>query len=230
MSIRGRITRIVKANRTASAEAKIDPQVRAQDAQRTQHDLLERARRGAADVAAHHHRIGLAANEAATHVRRLEDAAAAAVERGDDDAARAALRESIAARRRLDGLVVQVSEAERQSISLQEDVRRLEARMQQNAFEYDALMARRAAAEAATGVQGALGTSSRETASLDAARRSTEREIRRLEAEARGREELSWSDPSSPRLERAFEELEAEAAAQRELEELKRRHAPGSSS
>lgn len=230
MSIRGRITRIVKANRTTSAEAKLDPQVRAQNAQRTQRDLLEQARRGAADVAAHHHRIGLAAQEAAAHVRRIDDAAAAAVKRGDDDAARAALRESIAARRRLDGLVVQLSEAERQSSSLQDDVRRLEARMQQNAFEYDALMARRAAAEAATGVQSALGTSSRETASIDAARRSTEREIRRLEAEARGRDELSWSDPSSPRLERAFEELEAEAAAQQELEELKRRHAPGSSS
>ena len=224
MSIKGRITRIVRANRTASAEAKIDPQARLQDAQRSQHDLLDQARRGAADVAAHHHRIGLAANEAAAYLSRVEGAAASAVKRGDDDAARAALRESIPARRRLDVLIVQLSEAEQQSRGLREDVRRLEARLQQNDVEYNALLARRAAAQAALGVSNAIGTSSRESASIEAARRTTEREIRRFEAEARAREELAWSDPSSPQLERAFEELEADAATQQHLEELKRRH------
>ncbi|MHA7208583.1 PspA/IM30 family protein [Arthrobacter sp. MDT1-65] len=227
MSIKRRITRIVQANRYAAAESKEDPRVQAQTAQQAQRALLDQARRGAADVAAHHHRVGLAANEAADYVNRIEAAAAAAVQRGDDDAARAAIRESMTARRRLETLTSQLHEAEQQARRLHDDVRRLEQRVQQNALEYDAMLARRAAAQAAIGVHDALASSSREAAAIDAARRNAELEVRRFEAQAQAREELSWTDPSSPRLQQAFEELEAEAAAQQELEELKRRNARG---
>lgn len=227
MTIRRRIQRIVTANRMAAADAKKDPRVQVEEAQRSQHALLDQARRGAADLAAHHHRIGLSANEAALYLHRVERAAEAAVQRGDDDAARSAIRESMSARKRLEVLTSQLAEAEHQSRRVQDDVRRLEERLQRNAMEYDALLARRAAAEATRGVHEALGASSRESAAIDAARRNAELEVRRSEAQARGREELSWSDPSSPRLEQAFEELEAEVAAQQELEELKRRHGGG---
>lgn len=82
MTIKRRITRIVQANRYAAAESKEDPRAQAQAAQQAQRTLLDQARRGAADVAAHHHRVGLAANEAADYVNRVEAAAAAAVQRG----------------------------------------------------------------------------------------------------------------------------------------------------
>ncbi|MHA7286850.1 PspA/IM30 family protein [Arthrobacter sp. MDT3-44] len=227
MSIRRRITRIVQANRSAAAESKQDPSVQAQDAQLAQRRLLDQARRGAADVAAHHHRVGLAANDAADYLNRVEAAAAAAAQRGDDDAARAAIRESMTARRRLETLTGQLREAEQQARRLHDDVQRLEERVRQNAMDYDALRARRAAAQAAIGVHDALASSSREAAAIDAARRSAELEVRRFEAQAQAREELSWTDPSSPRLQQAFEELEAEAAAQQELEDLKRRNSRG---
>lgn len=228
MSIKRRITRIVRANRTAAAETKLDPRDEAQKAQQAQRDLLDRARRGAADVAAHHHRVGLAANDAAAYLNRVEAAAAAAVDRGDDDAARAAIREAMTARRRLDTLTGQLHEAEQQARRLHDDVQRLERRVYENALEYDALLARRAAAQATIGVHDALASSSREAASIDAARRNAELEVRRFEAQAQAREELSWTDPSSPRLQQAFEELEAEAAAQQELDGLKRRNSGGS--
>lgn len=227
MSIKRRITRIVQANRNSAMESKQDPRVQAQNAQQAQRTLLDQARRGAADVAAHHHRVGLAANEAAAYLNRVEAAASAAVQRGDDDAARAAIRESMTARRRLETLTRQLHEAEQQSRRLQEDVQRLERRVQQNAMEYDAMVARRAAAQAAIGVHDALASSSREAAAIDAARRTAELEVRRFEAQVQAREELSWTDPSSPRLQQAFEELEAEAATQQELEDLKRRNARG---
>lgn len=227
MSIKRRLTRIVRANRNAAAESGQDPQVLAQNAQQAQRALLDQARRGAADVAAHHHRVGLAANDASAYLQRVESAAAAAVERGDDDAARAAIRESMVARRRLDALITQLHEAEEQSRRLHHDVQRIERRVQQNAMEYDAMLARRAAAQAAIGVHEALASSSGEASAIDAARRQAELDVRRLEAQAQAREELSWTDPSSPRLEQAFEELEAEAAAQQELENLKRRNARG---
>lgn len=225
MSIKRRITRIVQANRTAAAESKQDPRVQAENAQLAQRNLLDQARRGAADVAAHHHRVGLAANDAAAYLDRVEAAAEAAVQRGDDDAARAAIRESMMARRRLETLTAQLREAEQQARRIHEDVQRLERRFEDNALQHDAMLARRAAAQAAIGVQDALSSSSREVAAIEAARRSAELEVRRFEAQAQAREELSWTDPSSPRLQQAFEELEAEAAAQKELDELKRRDA-----
>ncbi|WDF32948.1 PspA/IM30 family protein [Arthrobacter agilis] len=230
MSIKRRITRIVKANRNAAAETQQDPRIEAQNAQAAQRSLLDQARRGAADVAAHHHRVGLAANDAAAYLNRVEAAVAAAVQRGDDDAARAAIRESMTARRRLDTLTAQLREAEQQARRLHDDVQRLEQRVRQNAMEYDAMLARRAAAQAAIGVHEALASSSREAASIEAARRSAELEVRRFEAQAQAREELSWSDPSSPRLQQAFEELEAEAAAQQQLDEIKRRGLRGNPS
>jgi phage shock protein A len=227
VSIKRRITRIVQANRSAAAESEQDPRIEAQNAQLAQRRLLDQARRGAADVAAHHHRVGLAANDAAAYLNRVEAAASAAVHRGDDDAARAAIRESMTARRRLETLTSQLHEAEQQARRLHDDVQRLEHRVQQNALEYDALLARRAAAQAAIGVHDALASSSREAAAIDAARRNAELEVRRFEAQVQAREELSWTDPSSPRLRQAFEELEAEAAAQQELEDLKRRDPRG---
>lgn len=227
MSFKRRITRIVRANRSAAAEAKQDPRVQEQSAQLAQRELLDRARRGAADVAAHHHRVGLAANDAAAYLNSVEAAASAAVQRGDDDAARSAIRESMVARRRLETLTQQLHEAEQQARRLHEDVQRLERRVEENAMEYDAMLARRAAAQAAIGVHDALASSSREAAAIEAARRNAELEVRRYEAQAQAREELSWTDPSSPRLQQAFEELEADAAAQQELEELKRRRGPG---
>lgn len=223
MTIRRRITRIVRANRATRAESGQDPRTQAQNAQQAQRSLLEQARRGAADVAAHHHRVGLAANEAAAYLNRVELAVAAAVQRGDDDAARGAIRESMTARRRLETLTAQLGEAEQQARRLHEDVRRLEQRVEQNAMDYDAMLARRAAARAALGVHDALASSSREAAAIEAARRTAELEVRRFEAQVQAREELSWTDPSSRRLQQAFEELEADAAAQQELDELKRR-------
>lgn len=227
MSIKRRITRIVQANRTAAAESKQDSRVQAENAQLAQRNLLDQARRGAADVAAHHHRVGLAANDAAAYLNRVEVAAEAAVQRGDDDAARAAIRESMTARRRLETLTGQLREAEQQARRIHEDVQRLERRFQEIALQHDALLARRAAAQAAIGVHDALASSSREAAGIDAARRNAELEVRRFEAQAQAREELSWTDPASPRLQQAFEELEAEAAAQQELDELKRRDPRG---
>jgi phage shock protein A len=52
--------------------------------------------------------------------------------------------------------------------------------------------------------------------------------VRRLQALAAAREELAWSDPSSQRVQEAFEELEADSAARLELARLKEQRARGS--
>lgn len=222
MSIKRRITRIVRANRAAAQASKEDPQVNARNAQDQQQNLLDQARRAAADVAAHRRRIEITASEAGAYVQYLDEQAAAAVQRGDDETARTALRERMAARKRYGTLTQQLSEADRQSGQLQGDLERLERRIFDSSLEYQSMVARRAAAEAALGVQEAISASSKASFGAEAARREAEREVRQLLAQAEAREELAWTDPSSPRMERAFEELAAEAEAQQEFERLKK--------
>ncbi|MBG6184295.1 phage shock protein A [Arthrobacter sp. CAN_A214] len=227
MSIKRRITRIVQANRAAAQASKEDPQVNARHAQDQQQGMLDQARRAAADVAAHRRRIEIAASEAGAYTQYLDEQAAAAVQRGDDETARNAIREGIGARKRYDLLAQQFSEADLQSRQLQGDLERLERRIFDSSLEYQSMLARRTAAEAALGVQKSISASSRASFGAEAARREAEREVRRLRAQAEAREELAWTDPSSPRMEQAFEELEAEADTQQELERLKKSRATG---
>jgi phage shock protein A len=224
MSISRRISRIVRANK-AAAQPAVDPMKLAADAQRAQYAALDSARRGAADVAAHRRRLEILAHEASVRVNQLEAQAVAAVDRGDDDGARAALRGQLGARKHLQTLTAQLQQTDSQARQLASDVARLEERMSENWLRHQALLARHAAAEASVSAQEALRSSAGPVQGGEWAVREAERELRRLQATAEAREELAWSDPSSPRVERAFEELEAESAARAELERLKERRA-----
>ena len=197
----------------------------AADAHRAQYAALDQARRGAADVAAHRRRLEILAYDASVRVRQLEAHAVAAVDRGDDDAARAALRGQLDARKHLQTLTSQLQETDAQARRLASDVARLEERMSDNWLRHQALLARHAAAQASVSAQEALRSSMGPVQGSESAVREAERELKRLRAIAEAREELSWSDPTSPRVEQAFAELEAESAARLELERLKEQRA-----
>jgi phage shock protein A len=224
MSISRRISRIVRANK-APAQPPVDPMKLAADAYRAQYAALDQARRGAADVAAHRRRLEILANDATARVRHLEAQAMAAVDRGDDESARAALRGQLGARKHLQTLTLQLQETDLQVRRLASDVARLEERMSDSWLRHQALLARHAAAEASVSAQEALRSLAGPLQGGEWEAREAERELRRLQATAEAREELAWSDPSSPRVQQAFEELEAEAAARMELERLKERRA-----
>lgn len=224
MSIKRRITRIVQANRGAAKSAREDQPETADAAQQSQWQLLEQVRRSAADLAAHHHRMQSATREAAAYVYSLETEASAAVSRGDDDAARIAIQASLDAKRRLDMLEKHVQETDVQARQLDVDLHKLAQRVQDNALGQNARQARIAATQAARGVQDALASAARQADSTEVAQPTAHREQRQSEAQSQAREELSWANPSSAHVQRAFEELETEAAAQHELDELKRRH------
>lgn len=225
MSISRRFSRIIRANKAAAAQPVQDPIQLAADAQRAQYAALDQARRGAADVAAHRRRLEILAGDASARVRQLDAQAVAAVDRGDDEGARAALRGQLAARKHLQTLTTQLQETDLQARRLASDVARLEERMSENWLRHQALMARHAAAQASVSAQEALRSSAGPVQGGELAARQADRELRRLQAIAEAREELAWSDPSSPRVEQAFEELEAESAARLELERLKEQRA-----
>lgn len=224
MSISRRLSRIIRANK-APAQPPADPMKLAADAHRAQYAALDQARRGAADVAAHRRRLEILANDASGRVRHFEAQAVAAVDRGDDDTARSALRGQLDARKHLQALTAQLQETDLQARRLASDIARLEERMSENWLRHQALLARHAAAQASVNAQEALRSSMGPVQGGELAAREAERELKRLQATAEAREELAWSDPSSPRVQQAFEELEAESAARLELDRLKEQRA-----
>ncbi|MHA7294968.1 PspA/IM30 family protein [Arthrobacter sp. HLT1-21] len=223
MSIGRRISRIVRANRTAAKEKPTDPIQTVDEAHRQQLDLVDKARRSVADLTANRHRLELLAGEARAELNQLERAASDAVNAGDDDAARAALRRSMAASKRLETFTRQRDGLDAQVRQLDSNLQRLETRVEDNGIRYQTLKARHGAAQAELGMQDALAGSGQAAAGAEAAARRAELEARRVQAQAAARDELSWSDPNSSRVEEAFEELEASSAADRELERLKNR-------
>ncbi len=224
MSIGRRISRIVRANRTAAKEKPTDPIQTVEQAHRQQLDLVDQARRSVADLAANRHRLELLAGEARAELDQLERRASSAVNAGDDDAARAALRRSLAVTKRLETLTRQRDDLDTQVRQLDSNLQRLETRVEDNGIRYQTLKARHGAAQAELGMQDALAGSGQAAAGAEAAARQAELEARRVQARAAAHDELSWTDPNSRRVEEAFEELEASSATERELGRLKNHH------
>lgn len=223
MSIGRRISRMVRANRSAKREKPTDPIQTVEQAHRQQLDLVDQARRSVADLVASRHRLELLCAEAQSELDRLDRRAEEAVAAGDDDGARGSLTRGIAVRKRLQTLVRQRDDLDAQVRQLDSNLQRLETRVEDNGIRYQTLKARHGAAQAELGMQDALNSSGQAAAGAEAAARRAEIDARQLQARAAAHDELSWSDPRSRRVEEAFEELEAGSDAERELAALKAR-------
>jgi phage shock protein A len=220
VSIRRRITAIVRSTRTAPAEAP-DPLVRLDASYQQQLDMLEAARRSTADVAAHRRRVQLLAGQAAAQVDAFNRQAKAAVASGNDDAARDALRGALTAGKRWEALDGQQQALDSQLRGLDQTLRRLEQRIEDARLHYLRLRTDYSAAQAALGMQDALRASGQGAADARSAAAAAEREVRRLQALAAAHEELAWSDPDSHQVREAFEELETRLSAEAALSRLR---------
>jgi phage shock protein A len=221
MSIRRRISAVFRSTRAAAPAP--DPLSTLDASYQQQLDLLEAARRSTADVAANRRRVQLLAGQAAAEADRLNRQAQAAVASGNDDAARNALRGSIAVGKRLDALREREQALDSQLAGLEQTLDRLEQRIEDARLHYLSLKADHGAAQAALGMQEALRASVQGALDTRSAAEAAAREIRRLQALAAAREELAWSDPDSPQVREAFEELETRLTAEAELTRLRAR-------
>lgn len=219
MSVRRRISRIISSRR--NAQESVDPISALGQSQRQQEENLDRARRSVADLAAVRHRVDSLARQAAADLEACNREAERAVVNHNDDAARAALRRALEVQKRLDTLTRQRDDVDRQFHSLEADLYRLETSLQENAVRFESLRAQHGATQAALEVQGAVSASAGSSAETARAAREAEQEARRLRHLQAAQEELAWSDPTSPKLERAFEELESRDTTEQQLRELK---------
>ncbi|UNX55074.1 PspA/IM30 family protein [Georgenia sp. TF02-10] len=216
MSLRRRLTRVVRAERAARQPA-ADPIATLEAAYQRRLEYIDQARRSVADLAVHRRRTELLAEQARQEAAGLDRRAAAAVAVGDDDGARDLLRRGIQAREQADRLTAQHAALDARVRALARTVGALEDRVEQDRLRLLALRADHDAARAALAAQ-APWAAGEDTDALAAA----EREVRELQARAAAHEELAWTDPDSPRVREALDRLGAEGAVERELGRLRR--------
>lgn len=221
MSVRRRISRIIASRRNAVEPG--DPITALGESQRQQEENLDRARRSVADLAAVRHRVDTLARQAAADLDACNREAERAVANNNDDAARSALRRALEIQKRLETLTRQRDDVDQQFRSLESDLYWLETSLQDNAVRYESLKAQHGATQAALDVRGAVSSSAGNSMETARAAREAEQEARRLRHLQAAQEELAWSDPTSGKLEDAFDELEAREAAEQELRQLKGR-------
>ncbi|NMR31307.1 PspA/IM30 family protein [Crystallibacter degradans] len=227
MSIGRRLSRIIRAKRSAASQEPENPISSLDGAHQHQLDLLDQARRSVADVAANRRRVELLAEQAAAEVASLNRSAEQAVQAGNDDGARQALQRSITVGKRLESLTAQRQQLDAQVRGLEQTLMRLEHGIEDSRLRYQSLKADHNAAQAALGMRETLTASGQQAAAANAAAREAEQEARRMQAQAAAYEELSWSDQNSPQVLQAFEELETRMGAEEELRQLKERRNPG---
>ncbi|GAB3549971.1 hypothetical protein GCM10027404_16360 [Arthrobacter tumbae] len=171
------------------------------------------------------------ARQAAADLDACNREAERAVANNNDDAARSALRHALEIQKRLETLTRQRDDVDQQFRSLESDLYRLETSLQDNAVRYESLRAQHGATQAALNVQGAVSSSAGNSMETARAAREAEQAARQLRHQQAAQEELAWSDPTSGKLEEAFDELEAREAAEQDLRQLKGRvqgNRPGS--
>jgi len=220
VSIKRRIGRIIRANRTAK-EAPVDPLATIAASQQQQFDAVDQARRSVADIAADCRRIELLLDEAKAEQAYCDRYAEESVARGDDDGAREALHRSITASKRVQALSRQYERMAEQWRQLNGELGRLSLRIDESRMQFQTLQARHSVAQATLGMQQAASAAAGSATDIQSAAREAERETRRIEAEAAARNEIAWSDPDSPQVQAAFEWLEASAEVEGQLGELK---------
>ncbi|MPV37537.1 PspA/IM30 family protein [Georgenia subflava] len=223
MSIRARLSRIVRANRAARKSAPADPvqTVEAAHAQQVEH--LDRARRSVADLAAQRRRVEVLTHRARADEQSWNRQAEAAVAMRHDDGAREYLRRAIEAGRRAETLTAQHRTLDSQVRQLEDSLGRLERRVEDSRLHLQSLRAAHGAARASLEMREAATAAGREAVGAEAAALAAEREVRRLEARAAAYDELAGTDPDSVQVREAFEQLETGTAADARLEQLKRR-------
>lgn len=222
MSLRRRLADAARARRTARQPAP-DPAAAFEAAYQEQVTQLDQARRAVADVAAQRRRVEVLAEQAASEETDQNARASAAVGLGRDDDARELLRRAIVAGQRRAALTVQRHQLDEQVRRLEGTLDQLERTVEDSRLRFQSLRADQAAARAAIDVHEAERAAAGQAAGAAGAAREAERQTRELRARAAGYEELSRTDPTSPRVREAFAELERAAEAEAALERLKER-------
>ena len=148
MGLMSRTTNVIKAWWSKLLNRAEDPSVTLDYSYERQREMLQKVKKGIADVVTAKKRLQLQSQKLEVEMPKLESQARQALGAGREDLARAALERKAFAQQQLQGLDGQVADLEKQQAGLEESERRLAAKVEAFRTQKETIKAQYSAAEA----------------------------------------------------------------------------------
>jgi len=227
MGLMKRLSSIFKAKASKALDRAEDPRETLDYSYERQLELLQKVRRGVADVATARKRIELQATQLQSSSARLEGQARQALSQGREDLAREALSRRAAIAGQLDGLQAQQNQLDAEEAKLTDASRRLEAKVEAFRTRKETIKATYTAAEAQTKIGEAVAGISEEMGDVGLSMQRAEDKVAQMQARAGAIDELMASgaldDLSQPgdRIQAELDKSTAQSQAELDLARLK---------
>jgi phage shock protein A len=185
-----RMSNVVNAWISRLLDRAEDPSVTLDYSYERQREMLQRVKKGVADVVTSKKRLELQTRKLEDEVVKLEQQARQALGAGREDLARAALERKAFAQQQLQGLDLQIAHLEQQQDKLVDSERRLTAKIEAFRSQKEVIKARYSAAEAQTRIGEAATGIGEEMADTGLAIERARDRTEELEARAAAVDEL----------------------------------------
>jgi phage shock protein A len=227
MGLMGRFTTIVKAKASRALDRAEDPRETLDYSYEKQLELLQKVRRGVADVATSKKRLELQAAKLEGSVEKLDGQARQALQANREDLARVALERKKGIQLQLQGIDEQRAQLQGEQDKLVLAEQRLTAKIEAFRTRKETIKAQYTAAEAQTKIGEAFSGVSEEMADVGMAMERAEGKVETMRARAGAIDELLESgaltditDNRDP-LDRELEQLTATSGVDAELERMR---------
>jgi phage shock protein A len=190
MSLSKRLSLIFKAKASKVLDRAEDPRETLDYSYQKQLEMLQKVRRGLADVATSRKRVELQAEQLNASAGKLQQQAAAAVAAGREDLAREALTRRSAAQQQLTDLAQQQATLQGEQDKLEAASQRLQAKVEAFRTRKETIKASYTAAEAETRVGEAVSGISEEMSDVGMAMQRAEDKTAQMQARAGAIDEL----------------------------------------
>ncbi|HEX2903062.1 MAG TPA: PspA/IM30 family protein [Jatrophihabitans sp.] len=190
MSLSKRLSLIFKAKASKVLDRAEDPRETLDYSYQKQLEMLQKVRRGLADVATSRKRVELQAQQLKASADKLQQQAAAAVAAGREDLAREALTRRSAAQQQLSDLAQQQATLQGEQDKLEAASQRLQAKVEAFRTRKETIKASYTAAEAETRVGEAVSGISEEMSDVGMAMQRAEDKTAQMQARAGAIDEL----------------------------------------
>ncbi|MBM4468104.1 PspA/IM30 family protein [Rhodococcus hoagii] len=190
MGLGKRLALVFKAKASKALDRAEDPRETLDYSYQKQLEMLQKVRRGLADVATSRRRLDLQAEQLSNRVDKLQQQATAAVAAGRDDLAREALTRRSAAQQQLADLAPQQAALQAEQDKLAAALQRLQAKVEAFRTHKETIKASYTAAEAETRVGEAVSGISEEMSDVGLAMQRAEDKTAELQARAGAIDEL----------------------------------------
>lgn len=238
MGLGGRLATVLRSKFSKLLDRTEDPREVLDYSYQRQLEMLQKMRRGVADVATSRKRVELQMDQLEAAASRLEDQAREALGRNREDLAREALTRRATALSELEQLRTQRDQLEQQEQKLVDAAKRLETKVQAFRTRKETLKATYTAAEAQTEVNEAVSGLSEEMGDVGLAMQRAEDRVQEMQARASAVDELMASgalddaalpggDPLQAELDRLSVHADVDGELERLREELPAGDAPG---